>query len=95
MAIAYQAFKNTNEGKSGKMIGGLTPDQRFFIAFAELWRTKRRPESLRTQVITDPHSTPQYRTNNPMSDLPSFYKAFDVKPGDKMYMPDSTRGQVW
>lgn len=95
MAIAYQAFKNTNEGKSDKMIGGLTPDQRFFIAFAELLRSKTRPESLRTQVMTDPHSTPQYRTNNPMSDLPSFYKAFDVKPGDKMYLPDSTRAQVW
>lgn len=44
MAIAYQAFKNTDEGKSGKMIGGLTPDQRFFIAFAELWKAKRRPK---------------------------------------------------
>ena len=95
MAIAYQAFKNTDEGKSDKMIGGLTPDQRFFIAFAELLRSKTRPERLRTQVMTDPHSTPQYRTNNPMSDLPSFYKAFDVKPGDKMYMPNSTRAQVW
>ena len=95
MAIAYQAFKKTDEGKSNEKIDGLTPDQRFFIAYAKLWRSKTRPERLRTQVMTNPHSTPQYRTNNPMADLPAFYTAFDVKPGDKMYMPDSLRAQVW
>jgi putative endopeptidase len=95
MAIAYEAFKKTKEGQSTKKIDGLTPDQRFFIAYAELWRSKTRPERLRTQVMTNPHSTPQYRTNNPMADLPAFYKAFDVKPGDKMYMPDSLRAEVW
>ena len=95
MAIAYQAFKKTDEGKSNEKIDGLTPDQRFFIAFAKLWRSKTRPERLRTQVMTNPHSTPQYRTNNPMADLPAFYTAFNVKAGDKMYMPDSLRAQVW
>jgi putative endopeptidase len=95
MAIAYQAFKKTDEGKSNEKIDGLTPDQRFFIAYAKLWRSKTRPERLRTQVMTNPHSTPQYRTNNPMADLPAFYTAFDVKPGDKMYMADSFRAQVW
>jgi putative endopeptidase len=95
MTIAYEAFKKTDEGKSDTKIDGLTPDQRFFMAYAELWRSKTRPERLRTQVMTNPHSTPQYRTNNPMSDLPAFYTAFNVKPGDKMYMPDSTRAQVW
>jgi putative endopeptidase len=95
MAIAYQAFKNTDQGKSNEKIDGLTPDQRFFMAYAELWRNKTRPERLRTQVMTNPHSTPQYRTNNPMADLPAFYSAFNVKPGDKMYMPDSLRAEVW
>jgi len=95
MAIAYEAFKKTEEGKSTEKIDGLTPDQRFFIAYAELWRSKTRPERLRTQVMTNPHSTPQYRTNNPMADLPAFYTAFNVKPGDKMYMSDSVRAQVW
>ncbi|MEP6465087.1 MAG: M13 family metallopeptidase [Parafilimonas sp.] len=95
MTIAYQAFKKTDEGKSDKKIDGLTPDQRFFMAYAELWRSKTRPEKLRAQVMTNPHSTPQYRTNNPMSDLPAFYAAFNVKPGDKMYLPDSIRAQVW
>ena len=95
MAIAYQAFKKTKEGQSNEKIDGLTPDQRFFIAYAELWRSKTRPERLRTQIMTNPHSTPQYRTNNPMADLPAFYTAFNVKPGDKMYMPDSLRAEVW
>jgi putative endopeptidase len=95
MAIAYQAFKKTKEGQSDEKIDGLTPDQRFFMAYAELWRNKTRPERLRTQVMTNPHSTPQYRTNNPMADLPAFYSAFNVKPGDKMYMPDSLRAEVW
>ena len=95
MAIAYEAFKKTDEGKSNEKIDGLTPDQRFFIAYAELWRNKTRPERLRTQVMTNPHSTPQYRTNNPMVDLPAFYTTFHVKPGDKMYMPDSLRAEVW
>jgi putative endopeptidase len=93
--IAYDAFKKTDEGKSDKMIDGLTPDQRFFVSYAEIWRSKMRPEIQRTQVLTNPHSTPQYRVNNPLSDIPAFYKAFNVKQGDKMYLPDSLRAQVW
>jgi len=95
VTIAYEAFKKTEQGKSNEKIDGLTPDQRFFIAYAMLWRSKTRPERLRTQVLTNPHSTPQYRVNNPVSDVPAFYTAFNVKPGDKMYMPDSLRAQVW
>jgi len=95
VTIAYEAFKKTNEGKSNEKINGLTPDQRFFIAYAKLWRSKMRPERERTQVMTNPHSTAKYRVNNPLSDVPAFYKAFDVKPGDKMYVPDSLRAQVW
>lgn len=95
VTIAYAAFKKTDEGKSDKKIDGLTPDQRFFMAYAEIWRSKMRPEVQRTQVMTNPHSTPQYRVNNPLSDVPAFYSAFNVKSGDKMYMPDSLRAQVW
>jgi putative endopeptidase len=95
VTLAYAAFKKTEEGKSDEKIDGLSPDQRFFMAYAEIWRSKMRPEVQRTQVMTNPHSTPQYRVNNPLSDVPAFYSAFDVKPGDKMYMPDSLRAQVW
>jgi putative endopeptidase len=95
VTIAYAAFKKTAEGKSDEKIDGLTPDQRFFMAYAEIWRSKMRPEVQRTQVMTNPHSTPQYRVNNPLSDVPAFYSAFNVKPSDKMYVPDSLRAQVW
>ena len=95
VAIAYDAFKKTAEGKSGKKIDGLTPDQRFFMSYAKIWRSKMRPEIERTRVMVDPHSTPQYRVNNPLSDIPAFYKAFNVKQSDKMYVPDSLRAQVW
>lgn len=95
VSIAYEAFKKTDEGKSDKKIGGFTPDQRFFMAFAEVWRNKTSPEKLRSQVMTDPHSAPMYRVNNPLSDIPAFYKAFNVKQGDKMYVADSLRALVW
>jgi putative endopeptidase len=95
VAIAYEAFKKTEEGKSMEKIDGLTPDQRFFIAYAEIWRSKWRPEFERRIVMTNPHSTPKYRVNNPISDNPAFYEAFNVKPGDKMYRPDSLRAEVW
>jgi|SRR5690242_14701008 len=95
ITIAYAAFKKTAEGKSEKKIGGLTPDQRFFTAYAEIWRSKTRPEAEREQVMTDPHSTSMYRVNNALSDISAFYSAFKVKPSDKMYEPDSLRAQVW
>jgi putative endopeptidase len=95
VAIAFEAFKKTEEGRSTEKIDGLTPDQRFFIAYAEIWRSKWRPEFERRVVMTNPHSTPKYRVNNPISDNPAFYEAFDVKPGDKMYRADSVRAQVW
>ncbi|MDP4285551.1 MAG: M13 family metallopeptidase [Bacteroidota bacterium] len=95
VTIAYAAFKKTAEGKSDKKIDGLTPDQRFFMSWAEIWRAKTRPEIARMLIMTNPHSPAMYRVNNPLSDIPAFYKAFHVKPGDKMYLPDSLRAQVW
>ncbi|MDP4284926.1 MAG: M13 family metallopeptidase [Bacteroidota bacterium] len=95
ISIAYEAFKKTDEGKSDKKIGGLTPDQRFFMAYAEVWRSKMRPENIRSRLLSDPHSAPMYRVNNPLSDMPAFYKAFNVVPGDKMYVADSLRALVW
>ena len=95
MAIAYEAFKRTPEGKSDKKIDGFTPDQRFFLSLAQVWRMKKSDEATRMDINTNPHSTPMYRTNGPMSNMPGFYKAFNVKPGNKMYRPDSARVKVW
>ncbi len=95
LAIAYAAFKKTPQGKSNELINGLTPDQRFFISAAMVWRIKARDESLRTQVLTNPHSTPMFRVNGSVSNTPGFYEAFHVKPADPMYRADSIRVKVW
>ena len=96
MSIAYEAFKTlTPEGKSTEKIDGFTPDQRFFIGFAQMLRRKMRDEAIRLQVIMDPHSPDEFRTNGPLSNFEPFYEAFGVKPGDKMYRPDSLRAKIW
>jgi putative endopeptidase len=95
LAIAYEAFKNTDEGKSDKKIDGYTPDQRFFLSLAQIWRSKQRDESTRMRINNDPHSPPMYRVNDPISNLEAFYKAFNIKPGDKMYRPENERVKVW
>ncbi len=78
-----------------KDIDGLTAEQRFFISWATIWRIKYRDETLRTQVNTDPHSPGMYRANGPLQNLPAFYEAFNVKPGDGMYRADSVRVVIW
>jgi putative endopeptidase len=95
LAISYAAFKKTPQGKSNELINGLTPDQRFFLSAANVWRIKVRDENLRTQVLTNPHSTPMFRVNGPVSNMPAFYDAFHVKPTDPMYRADSVRVKVW
>lgn len=95
LAIAYEAFKKTPEGKSDKKIDGFTPDQRFFLSCAQVWRSKRTDESARMAINTDPHSPAMFRVIGPVSNNPGFYKAFDIKPGDKMYIPENERVKVW
>ncbi|MDB5123228.1 MAG: peptidase [Mucilaginibacter sp.] len=95
LAIAYQAFKNTPEGKSDKKIDGFTPDQRFFLSFAQVWRIKNSDETMRMRISVDPHSPELYRVNGPLSNTPAFYKAFNIKPGDKMYLAENDRVKVW
>ncbi len=93
--IGYDAFKHTAEGQADTLIDGLTPDQRFFLAYAYSWMGHMRPETLARQVMTDVHSPAFLRVNGPMSNVPAFYQAFGVKPGDPMYRPDSVRVQIW
>ena len=95
LAIAYTAFQKTPEAHKDTLIDGLTPDQRFFMAFAQAWRMKIRPQFLLALANTDPHSPPKYRVNGTVSNMPAFYKAFNVKPGDGMYRPDSVRVHIW
>ncbi|RKR81471.1 putative endopeptidase [Mucilaginibacter gracilis] len=95
LAIAYQAFKNTEQGKSDKKIDGLTPDQRFFLSFGQVWRIKNRDETMRMRINTDPHSPEMFRVNGPLSNMPEFYKAFNIKPGSKLYREEKDRVKVW
>jgi putative endopeptidase len=93
--IAYEAFKKTDEGKSSKKIDGFTPDQRFFLSWAQVWRANIMSEYAAQLITVDPHSPGMYRCNGPVSNIDAWYAAFDVKPGDKMYKPESERIKVW
>jgi putative endopeptidase len=93
--MAYEAFKMTKQGKSTKKIDGLSPDQRFFLAWAQVWRGSSLPETEAQQVLTDPHSPNQYRTIGAPVNMDAWYKAFDVKPGDKLYKKPEDRIKIW
>jgi putative endopeptidase len=95
LSISYAAFKKTAEGKSNEKIDGFTADQRFFLAHAQVWKTKTRKARLITIALTNQHSTPQWRVNGPLSNMPAFYEAFNVQPTDSMYRPDSIRVKIW
>ncbi|WP_207421741.1 M13 family metallopeptidase [Desertivirga brevis] len=95
LAIAYEAFKQTEQGKGSQKIDGFTPDQRFFLSFAQVWRIKNRDERLRMRISNDPHSPEEFRVNGPLSNMPEFYRAFNIKPGDKMYRNESDRVKIW
>jgi putative endopeptidase len=95
LAITYAAFKKTSQGRGTEKINRLTPDQRFFLAFAQICKMKIRKERLITLARTNPHSAPMWRLNGSVSNLPAFYEAFDVKSTDSMYRPDSLRVKIW
>lgn len=100
VAIAYDAFKLTEQGrttpgKDAQTLDGFTPDQRFFISIARIWRVKTRDEFLRMYINTNSHSPAKWRVNGPLMNFTPFYKAFNVQPGDKMYKPESQRITVW
>ncbi len=95
VAIAYDAFKLTEQGKDTTKLDGFTPDQRFFISIAKIWRVKTKDEYMRMYVNTNPHSPAMWRVNGPLMNFTPFYNAFNVQPGDKMYKPESERIVVW
>jgi putative endopeptidase len=95
IVMGYEAFKKTDQYKNNIMIAGLTPDQRFFLAYGYAWMVNSTPESIARQVRIDVHAPAQYRINGPLSNIPEFYKTFNVKPGDAMYRADSLRVVIW
>jgi putative endopeptidase len=95
LAIAYDAFKLTKQGQDSVKIDGFTPDQRFFISVAQIWRVKTRDPFLRMYVNTNPHSPAMWRVNGPLMNMDSFYKAFNVQAGDKNYKAENERLKIW
>jgi putative endopeptidase len=95
IAVAYDAFKMTKQGQDTTKIGGFTPDQRFFFSIARIWRVKMKDEYLRYWVNNDPHSPPMWRVNGPLMNIAAFYTAFNVQPGDKMYLEENKRIKIW
>ncbi len=95
LSIAYEAFKKTKQGQSNTKIDGFTPDQRFFLAWAQVWRSSQRPESVAQRILTDPHSPDQFRGNAPLTNIDAWYSAFNVKPGDKLYKKPEDRIKIW
>ena len=93
--VAYEAFKMTSQGKSSKKIDGFTPDQRFFLAWAQVWRGNILAPAAAQLILTDPHSPGQYRTIGTPVNMDAWYKAFNVKEGDKLYKKSEDRIRIW
>ena len=93
--IAYKAYKLALAGKDAPVIDGFTGDQRFFLGYAQIWRSKIRSEAMKVRLATDPHSPGEFRCNQILKNLSEFHDAFDVKPGDELYMAESERVRIW
>jgi len=78
-----------------KKIDGFTPQQRFFISYAQIWRNNIRDEEMMRRIRDDVHSPGRFRVLGVLQNVPEFYEAFDVKPGDKMYLPPEERAKIW
>jgi len=95
LSIAYEAFTKTAQFREGKKIDGFTPAQRFFLNWAQVWRSNTLPETAAQLILTDPHSPGIYRGNGPLTNMDAWYEAFGVKEGDKMYKPADKRTKIW
>ncbi|MFL5619189.1 MAG: M13 family metallopeptidase [Gemmatimonadaceae bacterium] len=95
LAQAYRAYRISLKGKEPPVIDGFTGDQRFFIGFAQIWRTNNREASLRQQLLSDSHSPGEYRANVPVANNDAFQRAFELKPGDKLYRAPEQRVRIW
>lgn len=96
LRLAWLAFQKSLQGKPRPAnIDGFTPEQRFFLGWAQVWGRKHTPEAMRQQIMTDPHPLGRFRTNGPLSNMPQFAEAFNCKAGDPMVRPPAERCQVW
>jgi putative endopeptidase len=94
LTASYEAYHASLNGKEAPVIGGLTGDQRFFLAFAQSWRAKMRDQSLRARVATDGHAPARWRAMT-VRNLDAWYPAFNVQPGEKLYLAPKDRVHIW
>ena len=95
ISVAFAAYHRSLGAKAAPVRDGLTAEQRFFLSFAQIWRNIDRDESIRAQVLSDPHSPAQFRVNGVVRNIDAWYSAFDVKPGDKLYLAPDERVRIW
>ncbi|MCA8901972.1 MAG: M13 family peptidase, partial [Hyphomonas sp.] len=95
LAVAYHAYMLSLHGAEAPVIDGLTGDQRFFMAWAQVWRRKYRDENMIQRIYTDPHSPSEFRTNGIVRNMDEWYAAFDVQEGDALYLPPEERVSIW
>ena len=95
LRVAYDAFKKTAEGRSEKKVEGFTPDQRFYLSYGRIWAENNTEEAEYQQTKSDPHSLGRWRVNATLRNIDTFFKAFDVKAGDKMWLDESERAVIW
>lgn len=95
LTVAYEAYRLSLGGKEAPVVDGLSGDQRFFLAWGQIWRRKYREEDLINRLSTDPHSPSQYRSNGVVRNMDAWYAAFDVKPGDALYLAPEERVRIW
>jgi putative endopeptidase len=95
MSVAFEAYQLSLEGKPSVEIDGFTGEQRFFLGWGQIWRRLYREPELRKRLLTDPHSPSRYRANGIVSNMDAFYKAFDIKPGEPMYIAPENRVRIW
>lgn len=95
LQMAYEAYRLSLSGKEAPVLGGLTGDQRFFLAWAQVWRAQQRDAALRSQLIVGPHSPAMFRVNGVVRNVDAWYVAFGVKPSDKLYLPPEERVRIW
>jgi putative endopeptidase len=95
LTMALDAYRASLHGKKAPVIGGLTGDQRVFLGWAQVWRLKVRDDAARQSLVIDPHSPALARVNGPMHNVDAWYKAFDVQPGQKLYLAPEDRVKIW
>lgn len=95
LTMAYTAYKLSLNGQEAPVIDGFTGDQRFFLAWAQVWRAMARDDDTRQRLVTDPHSPPEFRTNGVVRNIDEWYAAFDVKSDDALYLPPDQRVKIW